>query len=172
MLLASLIFSGCLQQKRNAIRKEALYLIEAHSLEAPRVAMERQREANSWSIARYWRQVMADVIHHSRPEIGDVVSLDRLDAEGIESARERRVRAQELARAIEFASTDDVEHRAGTSPEECCWIEDAALPNSGRRPATKTFLRTSRPLRVESRAGAAEYAAGDRIKLFQGGSRQ
>jgi hypothetical protein len=155
-----------LLERRNATRDQAIHLLAAYGADARRVAVQRQLEANSWSIARYWRHVAADVVRHSRQECGDFALLGTLDAEGIGSAWERHVRAQELATAIEFARTDDIERRAGLAAEESDSGEDAALAGLRKRPASKAFVRISRPQRQEIHAEAAACAADNRIKAF------
>jgi hypothetical protein len=172
MLFVSSIFTVRLKERRNAIRNEALYLVEMYGLEARLVAIGQQREANSWSIARYWRDVIADVIRYSRPEYRDLVTLGRFDPETIESVRERRVRAQELARAIEFARTVDAEHRAGACPRR-------KLLGRGRRPCgfrealgDETFSSGFEAASRRNPGGRVGLCGGDRITAFPRRSRQ
>ena len=157
MLFGASLWPARFRQRRISIRDEALQLVESYGVDARRVAIRRQLEANTWSTAQYWRRVAAEVTRLS--DCGDCVYLDICvpeEAVNCDSARKGRVCAQALARAIEFACADDSDRRAASRPEMERSVEDAALPEPPRRPALRTFLGASTPLRIVSRAGAAE----------------
>ena len=97
------------RQRSDAIKEEAAFLVQAFGVRAYQRALRKELDANSLPAAHYWNRVESEVIRRIRAARGAADESETSPVIDYEPAWGERVRAQELASAIEVAHMDRVE---------------------------------------------------------------